>query len=202
MTPAEIAAALQVAFQACDAADVPLTQVQKQMVLEAVNRWLSDRAAVTSDSPANPLDELTETERRSLLQFIQDTDRPNYSWKVQLLNDWLQGKDSGAVQFIRERYGLQWLDQVQPVHINYYLEREGNAVVRLALGDRIEVCNALWEWVQESGPCDRQWFPCTVVKAPEDDSATACCIIRFDTGTEYEIQGVYDWNRYNWRKVT
>ena len=24
-------------------------------------------------------------------------------------------------------------------------------------------------------------------------------VIRFDNGTEYEIQGICEWNRYNWR---
>jgi len=134
------------------------------------------------------------------LQFIQETDRPDYSWKVQLLNDWLQGQKSGAVQFVREHYGLQWLEQVQPSHVTYYLERDGNVLVKLKMGDRIEVCNALWEWVQESGPCDRQWFSCTVIQVPDDKNPlNAGCIVRFDNGSEYEIQGIYDWNRYNWR---
>jgi hypothetical protein len=204
MTSAEIAAALQAAFQDCDTADAPLTQTQKQILLEVVTRWVDDRSAhSTTVATDNPLDALTEPERQILLQFIQETDRPDYSWKVQLLNDWLQGQPSGAVQFVRERYGLQWLEQVQPFHVTYYLERDGNVLVKLKVGDRIEVCNALWEWVQESGPCDRQWFPCTVIQAFEEEaSATARCIVRFDNGSEYEIQGIYDWNRYNWRWIS
>jgi len=202
MTAAEIAAVLQTAFQTCDAADAALTQTQKQILLDVVTRWVNDRPANSVTVIDNPLDDLTEVERQALLQFIQETDRPDYSWKVQLLNDWLQGQKSGAVQFVRERYGLQWLEQVQPSHITYYLERDGNVLVKLKTGDRIEVCNALWEWVQESGPCDRQWFPCMVIHAPEDDTpSTARCTVRFDNGSEYEIQGIYDWNRYNWRWI-
>ncbi len=206
MTPAEIAAALQMAFQDCEAANIPLTQPQKQRLLDVLTQWVHDRPDTTAANSAsaadNPLDTLTEAERQALLQFIQDSDRPDCSWKVQLLNDWLQGRNSGTVQFIRERYGLQWLEQVQPIHITYYLERDGKVLVKLKVGDRIEVCNALWEWVQESGPCDRQWFPCTVVQTLEDaDPAIARCTIRFDNGSEYEIQGIYDWNRYNWRWI-
>ncbi|MFP5275246.1 hypothetical protein [Coleofasciculus sp.] len=26
-------------------------------------------------------------------------------------------------------------------------------------------------------------------------------IVRFDHGMEYEIQGIYEWNRYNWRWI-
>ncbi|WP_416670750.1 hypothetical protein [Egbenema bharatensis] len=26
------------------------------------------------------------------------------------------------------------------------------------------------------------------------------CLIQFDNGMEYEIQGIYEWNRYNWRR--
>ncbi|BDI19545.1 hypothetical protein ANSO36C_53470 [Nostoc cf. commune SO-36] len=31
-----------------------------------------------------------------------------------------------------------------------------------------------------------------------NDSSTNC-VVRFFNGAEYEIQGIYEWNRYNWR---
>jgi hypothetical protein len=109
------------------------------------------------------------------------------------------------MQFIRDLYGPQWLEQVQPVHIAEYAE----TAVSLKLGDRIEVSNNLWEWVQEDGPCSREWFGCTVIHIsqssdsngimPASYSTYTTCLIRFDNGMEYEIQGVYEWNRYNWR---
>jgi hypothetical protein len=110
------------------------------------------------------------------------------------------------MQFIRELYGLQWLALVQPVHFAKYLDE---AAVSLKVGDRIEIANNLWEWVQEDGPCSREWFSCTVISIteksdtsgtlPQSYSSYTICTIRFDNGMEYEIQGVYEWNRYNWR---
>ena len=201
MTSADIAVALQTAFQSCNAANEPLSQVQQQILLDVLTHWLSDHQDDSARADGdNPLAVLTDDERSALMQFIQDHDRPEYSWKVHLLNDWLQGRDSGPVQFIRECYGLAWLEQVQPGHVADYLTQVSDTIVRLKVGDRIEVCNALWEWVQESGPCDRQWFPCTITHLQhEGDWATTCCTIQFEDGTAYELQGIYDWNRYNWR---
>jgi hypothetical protein len=74
--------------------------------------------------------------------------------------------------------------------------------LKLKVGDRIEVSNGLWEWVQENGPCSREWFPCTVIglsQGSDRDRLYYNCVIRFENGTEYEIQGIYQWNRYNWR---
>ncbi|MCY7392325.1 MAG: hypothetical protein LH647_12830, partial [Leptolyngbyaceae cyanobacterium CAN_BIN12] len=62
-----------------------------------------------------------------------------------------------------------------------------------------------WEWVQDEGPCSREWFLCTVIGILEGEASSdgqnrhASCIVRFDSGTEYEIQGIYEWNRPNWR---
>ena len=71
------------------------------------------------------------------------------------------------------------------------------------VGDRIEVSNALWEWVQDEGPCSRQWFVCTVLQVNEvrngEDIVNSCIIRLINTGMEYEIQGIYQWNRYYWR---
>ncbi|MBE9014163.1 hypothetical protein IQ250_28645, partial [Pseudanabaenaceae cyanobacterium LEGE 13415] len=68
---------------------------------------------------------------------------------------------------------------------------------RLNIGDRIEVSNTLWEWVQDG---EEEWYFCTVISLTEaDTSQNTRCTIRFENGQEYEIQGVYDWNRSNWR---
>jgi hypothetical protein len=72
----------------------------------------------------------------------------------------------------------------------------------LEVGDRLEVCNALWEWVQEEGPCKREWVSCVIVsifEATDGEFKYTNCLIRFENDTEFEIQGVYQWNRHNWR---
>ena len=202
MTPDEIEAALQSAFAGCDGASCPLTARQKEIMLQIFagltgSAPASESTTLGSDT-ANPLDELTAEERQSLLQFVRVQRQQNLSWKMQLLNDWLHDRDSGAVQFIRTRYGHQWLNRLEPIHFNAYASTEE---ILLKMGDRIQVSNGLWEWVQENGPCSREWFPCTVIRVDEsgDENNVTKCIVRFTDGTEYEIQGIYDWNRYNWR---
>lgn len=206
MTPAEFEAALQAAFNRCVAASCPLTERQKQILLQVVEELmrkqleLPDTIAAGSDT-ANPLDELTADQRQLFLQFVKQQEQQNSPWKIKLLNDWLQDRDSGTVQFIRDRYGPQWLNRLDPVHFAKYAELEGEEALKLKVGDRIEVSNGLWEWVQETGPCSREWFLCTVIWVDQDggDNAFTNCIIRFINGAEYEIQGMYEWNRYNWR---
>ncbi|WOB42826.1 hypothetical protein HNI00_06445 [Thermoleptolyngbya oregonensis NK1-22] len=240
MTPAEIEAALRVAFDACDAEGYPLSLEQQSLLLQLVAQqldngeaWSTSYSAVSDrdkprdkpeDSLNNPLDALTIDQRRAFLDYVQEAQASGRSWKAQLLNDWLRGNDSGPVQFVRDQFGLNWLEQVRPVHLAAYAE----AALRLKVGDRIEVANSLWEWVQDDGPCSREWFPCTVISvnepAPREsangESASsqsassepettgtseaseirqASCCVRFDNGMEYEIQGIYEWNRYNWR---
>lgn len=222
MTPSELEAALNEAFKQCIVALHPLSDRQKQILLQAVaaamplqrddNQQGSDRSIVSD--PNNPLDQLTAAERQAFLTFVNQQEDQNQPWKMTLLNDWLDGRSSGAVQFIRERYGIQWVEQITPEQVAIYLGSD-NDRLRLKVGDRIEVTNGLWEWVQETGPCSREWFPCTVIHiqdSPNNDvdpasngivvasgSSEASCIIRFENGTEYEIQGIYDWNRPNWR---
>ena len=207
MTPGEIEAALQAAFNRCDAARCPLTDSQKQILLQVVEELtlkqleLLDTIAEESDI-GNPLDELTPDQRQTFLQFVKEQEQQNRPWKIQLLNDWLQERDSGAVQFIRDRYGPLWVNRIKAVHFDKYAELDGEEALKLKVGDRIEVSNGLWEWVQETGPCSREWFLCTVIRADETDNgdgASTNCIIRFNNGAEYEIQGMYQWNRYNWR---
>ncbi|MEH2194641.1 MAG: hypothetical protein V7K98_18630 [Nostoc sp.] len=199
MTPDEIEASMLAAFNDCDAASCPLTDTQKQILLQVIEQIQGSCAFGVSDI-ANPLDELNPEELEAFLQFVKDEEQLNRTWKVQLLNDWLLDNDSGTVQFIRQRYGLQWLNRVESCHFDKYSYFED--ALKLRVGDRIEVSNALWEWVQEDGPCKREWFPCMVIKVNKisnDDDSSTNCVVRFFNGAEYEIQGMYEWNRYNWR---
>ena len=209
MTPAEIEAVLQAAFIQCEAMLCPLTDRQKQILLqvaiESVTRDLlfSSAEANPNSEDENPLDELTPEQRKALLEFVKQQETQDRPWKIKLLNDWLHDRDSGTVQFVREQYGPQWLNRVKPGHLEQYFKAETSSDgLKLKVGDRIEVSNGLWEWVQEDGPCSREWFVCTVVRISQrsdSDGLYYNCVIRFDNGTEYEIQGIYQWNRYNWR---
>jgi hypothetical protein len=198
MSKAEIEAALKAAFDQCIAANCPLTEAQKQILLRVAQRLSNTPGETANSEGTNPLDELTNQERLALLEFVKEQESLNQPWKIQLLNDWLNNTNSGSVQFIRDRYGLQWLDLVQTTHLAQYFELL-EAELKLKAGDRIEVSNGLWEWIQEEGPCSQMWVPCTVISVEERQEDYSSCIIRFDNGTEYEIQGIYDWNRYNWR---
>ncbi len=191
MTPADLEAALKAAFSRCDNSFCPLSEEQKQIMLQVAEELLV-AASDNNLQSNNPLDELSLEQRQSFWRYIQVQEQQNRSWKAQLLNDWLQGRNSGEMQFIRESYGFEWLNRIKPVHIAKYAQE----ALKLKIGDRIEVSNGLWEWVQETGPCSREWFLCTVVAVDE-----ASCTIRFSNGAEYQIQGIYSWNRYNWRWV-
>ncbi|MBD2083031.1 hypothetical protein [Leptolyngbya sp. FACHB-17] len=169
---------LQKAFEQCERLGHPLDADQKEIL----------RSTLQQETRSNPLTQLTEEQRQAVLQFAQQSD-----WKTSLLNDWLQNRNSGAMQFIRDQYGLSWLNSVTAEDLAAYRDQE----TRLNIGDRIEVSNALWEWVQAD---DQEWYTCTVIGLSEsDNSQQTRCTIRFDNGQEYEIQGVYDWNRSNWR---
>lgn len=198
MSPDEIKVALQTAFYRCDVASCPLSDTQKEILLQVLEQMKGSHPIVSDI--ANPLDELTQEELQAFFKFVKAQEEQNYSWKAQLLNDWLQENDSGAVQFIRDRYGLQWLNRIEPHHFEKYSAQD---VLKIKVGDRIEVCNALWEWVQENSPCPPEWYPCIIIKVNEisngNDSCTSC-IIRFNNGSEFEIQGMYEWNRFNWRR--
>ncbi|MBD2437765.1 hypothetical protein [Nostoc sp. FACHB-110] len=199
MNPDEIETALQTAFKRCDVASCPLSEMQKQILLQVVKQIPGNSPARMSEI-ANPLDELAPEELLVFLQFVQTEEQQKRTWKVQLLNDWLHNQDSGSVQFIRERYGLQWLNRVETYHFDKYADFKDG--IKLKIGDRIEVSNALWEWVQDDGPCKREWFVCTVIRVDDTSEAqdSSCnCTVRFYNGSELEISGVYDWNRYNWR---
>ncbi len=209
MTQAEIEAFLQLAFIQCEAASCPLTEQQKEILLQVATEVVARESLVSSanneqDSEStNPLDELTPEQRQALLQFVKEQEMQDRPWKIKLLNDWLHNRNSGTMQFIRDQYGPQWLNRVKPRHLEQYLEAETSSEsLKLKVGDRIEVSNGLWEWVQDDGPCSREWFPCTVVRISQQSDRERSyynCIIRFDNGSEYEIQGIYQWNRYYWR---
>jgi hypothetical protein len=199
MTPDEVEAAWQSALSKFAAAGCPLTDMQKQILLQVLEQVQGNSNSGVLD-PANPLDELTPEELEVFLQFVKSQEEQNGTWKAQLMNDWLLEQDSGQVQFIRDRYGLQWLNRLELYHFDQYSLVED--AIKLKVGDRIEVCNGLWEWVQDEGVCQREWFPCMVIQVNEVNNGNgriSSCVIRFYNGTEYEIQGVYDWNRYNWR---
>lgn len=164
------------------------------------------RAEADNGSDDNPLDDMTPEHRSAFLTFIQRQSHQTENWKTSLLNDWLSGSSSGELQFIRDFYGPQWLNRVQATHLAKYLEPHD---LKLKVGDQIEVSNGLWEWVQDSGPCLREWVTCTVIalRESEDDAFTTpdsyrqftTCTVRFENGREFEIQGIYEWNRYSWR---
>lgn len=206
MNPAEIEAIVNAIMNQCAAAACPLTERQQQILQEALGMAAGKVSnGKRQAARENPLAQLTPQERQAFLEYVRRQEEEAHSWRIALLNDWLQGRDSGSVQFIRDRYGVQWLEQITPDHIAQYTSAREKAV-RLRVGDRIEVTNGLWEWVQETGPCSREWFPCEVVGVGEVESGAesggkriVSCIVRFENGAEYEIQGVYDWNRPNWR---
>lgn len=197
MTQAEIEAVLQAAFRQCETAGYPLDEQQKVILSQTIKNQL--RQATSSKPEANPLDRLTPEQLQALLRFVKQQEQQNASWKVTLFNDWLQGRTSGEVQFIRDVYGVQWLESITPAHLIEYEEE----VLQLKVGDRIEVSNGLWEWVQETGPCRREWFPCVIINVTrslnDPENSSTKCTVRFENGSEYEIQNIYDWNRPNWR---
>ena len=204
MTQAEIEAALQTALRHCETAGYPLNDAQQQILLGVLKR-LCD-SSTDHSSALNPLAALTPDQRQALFQFIKAQEQQSKSWKTTLLNDWLHDRTSGTVQFIRDSLGLQWLETVTSADLADYAEEAR----WLKVGDRIELSNGLWECVQDTGPCGREWFSCTVVGIAETQSAlyqtgvadspfSTNCTVRFENGNEYEIQGVYEWNRPNWR---
>jgi ribosomal protein L19 len=209
MTPGEIEAALQAAIARCNAVNCPLDPQQQEILLQVVLESLYQQELLNSNrqewGETNPLDELTLEQRQSFLQFVREKERQDRPWKIQLMNDWLQERDSGSVQFIRDRFGLTWLNRVQPSHFEKYLAIDDEMPMKLKVGDRIEVSNALWEWVQDDGPCSCQWFAGIVLQIWEtgdrEDTFTSCIVRILHTGMEYEVQGIYQWNRYYWRWI-
>lgn len=195
LNPAEIKVILEAAILRCGQVGYPLNEQQKEILLETVLESLNP-------TEQNPLDELTVEERQIFLEFILEQEQKNLSWKASLLNDWLNNQNSGNVQFIRDAYGLGWLNRVQPIHWKEYLEQLQITRQKLQIGDRIEVSNRLWEWVQDNDSSTQEWYVCQVVSLSnfeDEESSYTNCTIRFDNGAEFEIEGVYQWNQGNWR---
>lgn len=198
MTEAEIKKAIKAAFNQCQRAFCPLSERQKEIIRQSILKSLIQ----SSKASENPLDELTPGEKQALLSFIQAQAAENWDWKITLLNDWLNNRDSREVQFIRDKYGFNWLNQVQKIHIDSCLQLERRQNQLLQVGDRIEVCNGLWEWAQDNSPCPPEWFPCVVVGLAEigaGDSVNTTAIVRFESGAEFEVQGIYQGNKSYWR---
>jgi hypothetical protein len=196
----QIQSVLETIYNRCEQGQISLSNEQKEIIESVLIETFTDSPQDLPDEE-NPLDELTPDQREALLEFI--VEQGQSPWKARILNDWLQGRDSGKVQFLREEYGPQWLNRIQPYHVAQYLENSDRAQeVELKVGDRIEVSNLLWEWVQDETPETQDWYPCTVVSFSEGEykgHRYQNCTIRFDNGAEWEIPGIYQWNRYYWR---
>ncbi len=98
MTPDEIEAAILAAFNRCDVASCPLTDAQKQILLQVVEQIQGSSTSGMANI-ANPLDELSPEELEAFLEFVKDEEQRNRTWKVQLLNDWLLENDSGKYNY-------------------------------------------------------------------------------------------------------
>ncbi|NEQ28200.1 MAG: hypothetical protein F6K28_56315, partial [Microcoleus sp. SIO2G3] len=128
MNPDEIEAVLQIAFIQCEALLCPLTDQQKQILLQVFTESVTRESLKSlangnqEGEGANPLDELMPEQRQALLQFVKEQEKLDRPWKIKLLNDWLHDRNSGTVQFIRDEYGPQWLNRVKPVHLAQYFE--------------------------------------------------------------------------------
>ncbi len=192
----QIQSLLEEILHRCEQGQNPLSQQQREVIEQVLLETFTDS---NHDLPndENPLDELTSQQLEALLEFI--IEQGEQSWKSRLLNDWLQQRDSGKVQFLRDEYGPQWLNRVQPHHVTPYLE---TATPALNIGDRIEVSNLIWEWVQDDNPDNQDWYPGTVIDLSEGEyqgRRYQICLIRFDNGQALEIPGIYQWNQYHWR---
>jgi hypothetical protein len=196
MTPFEIETALKAAFLECDRKFCPLSDRQREIVLKT----LLDRLLPPPTGEDNPLDELQDRERELLLAYIQTCEGGLQNWKIRLLDDWLLDRDSGSVQFIRENYGFSWLNRIRDSHIQAYLPEVPE---RLQIGDRVEISSNLWEWVLDRENAG-EWIEGTVVglqDVADGETSYAIATVRFASGMEIEIPGIYRWNRENWRAI-
>jgi hypothetical protein len=193
--------ALQAAFRQCETVGSPLSDVQRQIIQQVAQTLLLKTVPDPVLDPVNPLEDLTSEQRQSLLDYVAECDRKGQDWKPTLFNDWMEGRDSGSVQFLRDRYGLDWVNGVQPQHLAAYVERP---VTELKVGDRIEVSSRLWEWIPEETDEEPTWVICTVIllyESQEGEIVHLNGMVQFDNGLELEISGLNDWNQSNWRSV-
>jgi hypothetical protein len=195
--------ALEAAFRQCATTGMALNDVQRQ-ILQQVTQTVLIKALTNPDAvdpDDNPLDTLTEDQRQTLLDFVAECDRNAQDWKTILFNDWLQGRDSGPVQFLRDRYGFDWINRVQRQDIDAYAEAKEQA---LKIGDRIEVSSRLWEWIPEDLGEEPEWIVCTLIDLTQPDSTGATPIsgtVQFGNDLVLEIEGLNDWNKGNWRRA-
>ncbi len=194
--------ALETAFHQCGAAGMALNDVQRQILQQVTQTILLKALTNPDDNPdENPLDALTEEQRQTLLGYIADCDRNAQDWKTTLFNDWLQGLDSGRVQFLRDRYGFDWINRVQPQDIAAYTGCDERAP---QIGDRLEVSSRLWEWIPEDLGEEPEWIVCTLVNLTQFQDETEPTAlngtVQFENGVELDIQGFNDWNKSNWRR--
>jgi hypothetical protein len=196
--------ALEAAFRQCATAGMALNDVQRQ-ILQQVTQTVLIKALTTPDEidpDENPLKTLTEDQRQTLLDFVTECDRNAQDWKTTLFNDWLQGRDSGSVQFLRDRYGFDWIDRVRRQDITTYAETEEQ---ELKIGDRLEVSSRLWEWIPEDLGEEPEWIVCTLINLTYPDSIVTTPIsgiVQFENDLVLEIEGLNDWNKGNWRRVS
>ncbi len=201
-TKAALGQALRSAFRQCQVMGLPLTEVQQQVIQQVTQTLLlasqSDPSLMT-EPEINPLAELTADQRQLLLDYVEQCDRLNQDWKATLLNDWLQGRASGSVQFLRDRFGITWVNQIQPKHLATYSD---NPAAQIQVGDRIELSSRLWEWIPDEADQNPEWAIATVISVSQTQDGEAMqlnCIVRFETGLELELSGLNDWNQHNWR---
>jgi hypothetical protein len=201
--------ALQAAFRQCETVGSPLSDVQQKIIQQVTQTLLLKAIAPHPESvdPAsptdevNPLDDLTPDQRQALVDYVAECDRNNQDWKPTLFNDWMEGRDSGSVQFLRDLYGLDWVNGVRPQHLVAYVERP---VTVLKVGDRIEVSSRLWEWIPEETDEEPTWVICTIIllyESQEGEIVHLNGMVQFENGLELEIPGLNDWNQSNWRSV-
>jgi hypothetical protein len=191
--------ALQAAFRQCETVGSPLSDVQRQIIQQITQTLLLKAISDPVLDPINPLDDLTPDQRQALLDYVAECDRKGQDWKPTLFNDWMEGRDSGSVQFLRDLYGLDWVNGVQPQHLAAYAE---SPVAELTVGDQIEVSSRLWEWIPEETDEEPTWVMCTVMllyESQETEIVHLNGMVQFENGLELEIPGLNDWNQSNWR---
>ncbi len=194
--------ALQAAFRQCETVGSPLNDVQKQ-VIQQVTQTLLLKAIVdptqSLEPSANPLADLLPDQRQAFLDYVTECTLKDQDWKTALFNDWVEGRHSGTVQFLRDRYGLDWVNQIQPQHLVTYVATPLSA---LNVGDRIEVSSRLWEWIPEQTNEEPEWVVCTLIELYETQDTEISHLdgtVQFANGMELAITGLNEWNQNNWR---
>lgn len=193
--------ALQTAFRQCEADGIPLSPDQQQLVQQMTQTLLLNALAeaIGEGRSYNPLTDLSPEQRQALLDYVAECDRQQLDWKTTLFNDWLQGRESGSVQFLRDRYGFDWINRIESRFLAAYADKPAD---QLRIGDRIEISSRLWEWIPEEMGEEPVWVMGTLIRLDniqEDNAQYLNSTVRFENGLELDIAGIDDWNRNNWR---